>query len=375
MDFLRLCFLFVFLLVNTSQTLAQQPELPKEVRDWVGKNNATIEEGVLVQIDKVNVSIKTAGGVVKQVARRKLSKKDREYSDLVYAYQQDNIQFEDVKKQIDNYRDRPQAVLKALERIHQDNKGVPYAAMIIGVIYAAEKRNYVKAEKYFEKAQDAIEKGLGLDFHTKTAFAIRNNIAVVGLKTGDTNKGAGYLFRKTEGLKAIPFCNHHNATLALDVCEEPRHRVSLNRAKRKQLEEIVLIEPEENLGSPAPRFFLYSLDFDLPPTLGEVLKRAEGKPMEANGLDSLFPNIYWTNEWVPDDWCPYCEGTNRLECPNRRCKLGKVERKKTEHRYRDPNTGKKYYGMVPERVNCPTCNNKFGGKVECEWCNGGKVRE
>ena len=244
-----------------------------------------------------------------------------------------------------------------------------------GVLYAHFEHNYKDALENFDKAARSIkssQKALGTSFHENTAAAIRNNIAVCSLKSGSDEKGASLLARKTKGLDAIPFYTHHNATLALEVCDEPRHRVKLGTASREKLEGVLMIKPRANLGAPAPRFFLYSLDWNSPLTLDQILKLEQGKPLAANGPNLLFPNRWCRNDWLPDAWCPHCEGTDWLDCTNRQCKGGKVAGKKPVLRGRHPN-GQEVWGADPVFDVCPVCKGK--NKIRCPWSLNGKIPE
>ena len=78
------------------------------------------------------------------------------------------------------------------------------------------------------------------------------------------------------------------------------------------------------------------------------------------------------NSLYPDVWCPYCNGSSSLKCPERLCKRGKVERRKTTRVGYNPNNGDPIYRTDRYYAACPTC--KGTGELKCPHCNDGVMK-
>ena len=78
------------------------------------------------------------------------------------------------------------------------------------------------------------------------------------------------------------------------------------------------------------------------------------------------------NSLYPDVWCPYCHGSSSLNCPERLCIRGKVERRKTTRVGFNPNSGEPIYRTDRYYAACPTCSGT--DKVKCPYCDNGVLK-
>lgn len=78
------------------------------------------------------------------------------------------------------------------------------------------------------------------------------------------------------------------------------------------------------------------------------------------------------NSLYPDMWCPYCLGAAAMKCPEKLCKRGSVEKRKSVLAGHYPNNGGPIYRIDKEYVRCPTCRGK--GKLRCPHCDEGVLK-
>ncbi len=315
--------LFVFaccfvVLCTPVDVVAQLPQVEREWSDKSGKFKMT---GELLRIDTRHIYLKTANKDELKVPIVKLASADRKHIKCLQIYQRERKQYELVAPHLERYRESPTAVLEILLEIHNLHREAPYAAAMIGMAYASGKSDYKNGIKYFKLAEKSISDGqavLGKSFHKTTEAAILNNLAVCAFKSGAADKGATFLAAKKDGMKSIPFCTYHNATLALDLVGDRRHGIVLSKTGRKKLVSVLATTPPENPGFEVPRYFLYLLDWDLPCTLEQVMELEQGKPLRAaaDKTTALSGNVYQTEKQLREKgYLEHLQGTGFLVSP------------------------------------------------------------
>lgn len=364
-------FLFVFLFFTSSQLLAQLPVLPQNARQWMDKNGNPIETGVLNEIEKRNIFVTPPGKARVKLKIQDLSKDDQGYVESLHIYQQEKVQYDLVSGCLVKFRKNPKNSLVFLKNIEDSHDETPYVLAMIGIAYAKGDANYLEAKKYFKKAEKLIKSGqkiLGPEFHERTRASIRNNIAVCDFKTKAANKGATFLEAEAKKLDSIPLHTSHNAKLAMTKDKVLCYGILLSRSAVKKLGAILKMPQENNVGLAQEKFFVYSLDWDAPYTLDQILQANQGNPLPPNPD----PN-FTARQLYEDDWCPICHGCQRMHC--NRCGGRRLIPAPPIWGVRgvNPTTGQRHMGWIDQGdVKCQNCRGT--GRVKCNCCTNGKIR-
>lgn len=376
--------------LSLSLSLACLTEAHAQIKDRVWKVGEDIVEGRLVQLERGVVDLKTMVGESKTVLLANLSEDDQQYlrQNIIEIVELDREQFLAVATHVDAFIERPSSVIVELRKLEGRPVRSPYASLMVGVARSVTDGDHGKTVKHFKRALEATKtsrKFLGSEYHRATFDSAINNIGVCCVKRLSGDIATKY-FEQSFNETDIAFVIHHN-TKVLSQPASKKLGIKLRSKSMQNLAKLTSVKPrqeKENQLQLKTPYFLYSLDWDAPPSNDEV-----NRILIQNGLTTLSPqqndprfesketiltprlkNLE-LNNLFPDLWCTNCSGIGAKKCGARNCINGNVLRKIKRFKGIGPN-GRAMY--MDEWVFDHKCRNCRGtDSIKCPHCTKGKL--